>query len=177
MAGMETLVAVLILGIGIAVTWLNFRMYRALMRFVEVARRWADADIRLKRAQAQVSVSDPKGWLLDLLRRLGMEPASIVDGPRPFQWHHPQMGSLEGLLAVLEDGRRVIVTHLSPSVFRHIWKQAQRLPDFTLLPPYHRTKWREIGLYNGGEFVDREYGVVSGFPPQTPLYLAVVHPK
>lgn len=103
-----------ILLIALTVTG-NERQYRAILSLREAYNRWAEGDLKVKRAQVakNITVADPVKWLDDV--------ATAIFGTTPaISTLHPWDGGGEAvaLVATCDDGRKLIVTPALPERFR-----------------------------------------------------------
>ena len=91
----------------------NERQRKAIDGLREQAVRWAEADLRLKRARAMrdVQVTDPRAWLEGVVSHLLGVPAQIV---QLTPWAE---NGLNAILAPCADGRNLVLTSSLPSAF------------------------------------------------------------
>jgi hypothetical protein len=135
----------------------NERQRRAIDGIREQAARWAEADLRLKRAQAarDVKVDDPISWLAGVISRVLGESPVLTNLT---VWEHEDA---RAMVAVCSDGRRMVVTPLLPDRFLKVLRTRSRsrlaraevglLGDYPKRVPVH-----ELSIISAGAFFDLE---------------------
>lgn len=118
MTVLDVLLAVIVIAtitvFGILLVLGNERQRKAIQAVADHAGRWAEQDLQLKRARASrdVRVEDPRAWLDGIATRVfGISPGLTQLTP----WTGP--GEAVALVAVCEDGRRLVVTPVPPERF------------------------------------------------------------
>jgi len=135
----------------------NERQRRAIDGIREQAARWAEADLRLKRAQAarDVKVDDPINWLAGVISRVLGESPVLTNLT---VWEHEDA---RAMVAVCSDGRRMVVTPLPQDRFLKALRSRSRsrlaraevglLGDYPKRVPVH-----ELSIITAGAFFDLE---------------------
>ena len=109
--GTSVLLAILLLGALISSA--NERQRKAIDGLREQVEAWAEQDIRIKREKMarQIAVPDPQAWLeKTAAQALGGAPGLVTVAP----W---QKDNLTAIVAVCQDGRRLVFTPLSRERF------------------------------------------------------------
>jgi hypothetical protein len=135
----------------------NERQRRAIDGIREQAARWAEADLRLKRARAarEVRVDDPRAWLEGIVSRLlGVSPMFTSLYP----WEQEEARAMVG---VCSDGRRMVATSLPPDRFLKIMRSRPRSrlaqAEVGLLGDHpKRVPVYELSIVTAGAFFDLE---------------------
>ena len=106
---LSVLGAVLFFGALISIG--NERQRKAINGIREQAARWAETDIRLKRAMRDVRVPDARQWLVGVAGKvLGSSPQILALNP----WEE---NGLKAIVCPCEDGRKLVLTPELPSRF------------------------------------------------------------
>jgi hypothetical protein len=117
---LSVLAAVIFFGALISVG--NERQRKAIDGIREQAARWAEQDLRLKRARAmrEVRVPDARTWLTGVASRLlGTSPHVLALNP----WEE---AGLKALVCPCQDGRKLVVTPVPPGQFIQALKVRSR---------------------------------------------------
>ena len=157
--GILVFAAILLLGALISTG--NERQRRAIDGLREQAEAWAEQDIRIKREKLarQISIDDPLAWLeKTAAQSLGSAPKLVSVSP----W---QKESLSALVAVCQDGRRLVFTPIPRerllSALKVKSKGALAGMSGTLLGDKPaRTPHTELSVVTSGMFFDIEAGQV-----------------
>ncbi len=139
----------------------NERQRKAIDGLREQTVRWAEADLRMKRAHAfhTMPVESPEDWLDKVITHLfGASPALLSVSA----W---QRNGMEAIVGVCVDGRRMVVTPAKPDRFLKAIaiKPAGRLrkAEVNLLGDHpRRVPVHELSIITAGEFFDLEAATV-----------------
>jgi hypothetical protein len=123
----------------------------------EQAARWAEYDLRLKRARAarEVQVDDPRAWLNRVANHILDAPLDVVSVSA---WRQEET---RAIVAQCGDGRRLVVTPLQPDRFWQAIRpkggsRLQRAEVGLLGTHPMRTSVYELSIITAGTFFDLE---------------------
>jgi hypothetical protein len=125
--------------------------------------RWAEHDLMLKRAAAAktVRVLEPKAWLEGIATNIfGLTPKISNLSP----W---EAGEAKAMLAICQDGRKLVVTPNHPASFRKLIKSRKQKGAAAAITRTTvgilgnhpgKVSWDELNIISAGTFFDIEAG-------------------
>jgi hypothetical protein len=146
-----------VLFFGLLLSAGNERQRRAIDGIRLQAARWAEADLRLKRARAarEIQVDDPIHWLTRVIARV-LGESLVLTGLTV--WEHE---GARAIIALCAGGHRMVVTPLPPDRFLKVLQARSRsriakaevglLGDHPRCVPVH-----ELSIVTAGAFFDLE---------------------
>ncbi len=156
-----TLIIAAVMFLGLLISAGNERQRRAIDGIREQAARWAEGDLRLKRAKLthEIRIENPRLWLEGIANRVLGTHVSLTDLSL---WNSDRA---KALVATCADGNRLVVTPMPPERFvpavqvktkRGLTRRLHQAEESLLGDKPRRVPAYELSVVTAGVFFDLE---------------------